>query len=144
MSERKCERCGDNIDPPPVHSYKWRRREEDMLPKNPNLCRCCRYSHKFFDGPWLLSHDERGPPHARYLDFHNECQWCGREITKEWGDGFDATGNRGIDEYISTITDIMVCRHCPVPRKCRTCYEVFPSGGALFRHIKENLDHCKA
>lgn len=139
MTERKCERCGDTIEPPLVHSDKWRRKEEDMFPKNPKLCRNCRYGHKFFDGPWLLSIDDC----SRYLDFHDECQMCRREISKEFDDGFDVTKNRGVDGYISTITDIMVCRHCLVPRKCRTCYEIFPSGGALFRHIRSNPDHCK-
>jgi hypothetical protein len=70
-----------------------------------------------------------------------QCCWCGDHTCSMCKETFFCIGSGGSTGSIY-FRGICVCYECRInaPRDdayCRTCKEKFPSGGKLFKHLKE-------
>ena len=107
--------------------------------KNAFLDKLCHYCRK---GPYTISsyHHHTKITMCRDKCYSSSCGTCGStnicfdSSATEWG--FELYG------IVSTITGKYVCKRCPIPRKCKTCLKIFPSGNELFRHLRA-LHHEK-
>lgn len=83
----------------------------------------------FCSGPRKIAKIYKRPAKCYNCDKNVHC-W---RVGSEWGSIFYA--------HVSSISKKIICKNCPLPRKCLTCHVIFSSGNELFRHLNKHPDH---
>lgn len=101
-----------------------------------NICYFCKY------GPFRIESYQHYIRGISGNGCSEKCSVCGTEDIR-----IDSSATEwGVELYAieSTITSKFICKNCPIPRKCRTCRQIFKSGNELFRHLRtENHEKDK-